>query len=112
MKVNTHILKDCLVELADIEFQRRTWLANSGPEVSSFSELVSQLFDDTGLSDVIDSHNLQEFVGDAAANKLRMLDNAISKIDQSIEPNNLIVLPEMAEIRVLAKEVLNAMPAE
>jgi hypothetical protein len=40
---------ECLKELADESFQRRVWLASSGPEVSSFDEAVCGLFDDSGL---------------------------------------------------------------
>jgi hypothetical protein len=108
MNVNTTNLKLCLTELSDIDFQRRAWLAASGPEVSSFSELVSQLFDDTGLTDALEDARIEEAVGLEAAAKLRALDNAVAKIDQSLPPGALINLPAMVQIRELARQALEA----
>lgn len=106
MKIFIANLKTCLRELADINFQRRAWFAGDGTEISSFDELISQLFDDTGLSDVIDDPSLQEIVGRAAADRLRDLDRAISEIDSDLPPAELILLPEMARIRELAQQAL------
>lgn len=96
-------LKESLRDLADIEFQRRAWLSADGPEVSSFDELVCQVFDDTGLSDVIDEPGLEGLVGKDVAASLRALDLAVSKIDATVPPAELVMLPEMAEIRDLAR---------
>lgn len=52
-------LKVCLRELSDEGFPRRAWLASSGPELSSFAELVAQTFDDTGLGDALDQGELR-----------------------------------------------------
>jgi hypothetical protein len=40
--------------LADEAYQRQLWLAAGGPEVSSFTECISRLWDDSGLSDALD----------------------------------------------------------
>ena len=106
MKLLITNLKACLEQLADINFQRRVWLAEDGPEISSFDELIMQLFDDTGLSDVIDDPSLQDIVGRAAAARLRALDRAVSEIDSDIPPAKFISLPEMARIRELARQAL------
>ena len=47
------LLISCLEELSDLEFQKRVWLRGEGPEESSFVELTCQLFDDTGLDDLL-----------------------------------------------------------
>jgi hypothetical protein len=47
--VNRTLVRQNLQELSDKAFQLRVWLASSGPEVSSFTETVCQLFDDSGL---------------------------------------------------------------
>jgi len=49
-------LMEALRGLSDADHQRRTWLASGGPEISSFSEMVSQAFDDTGLANYIDTN--------------------------------------------------------
>ena len=47
----------CLQELADYDFQRRVWLASTGPAVSSFTEAVSGLFDDSGVGDALEKYS-------------------------------------------------------
>lgn len=106
MKILITSLKESLGDLADIDFQRRAWLSADGPEVSSFDELICQVFDDTGLSDVIDKPYLEDIVGRAAAARLRTLDRAVSEIDSDLPPAELILLPEMARIRELARQAL------
>lgn len=106
MKILMTHLKKCLREHADINFQRRAWFAGDGTEISSFDELISQLFDETGLSDVIDDPSLQDIVGKAAAARLRDLDRAVSEVDSDLPLAEFILLPEMARIRELAQQAL------
>lgn len=110
MKLYTENLKESLDALADIEFQRRSWFASAGPEISSFTELVCRAFDDTGLGDILDDPWLQEAIGEVAADKLRALHHAISRIDDRLGPDEVFALPEMTEIRLLARQALDAMP--
>lgn len=112
MKLYIQNLKNCLAELADIDFQRRVWLSESKSEVSSFSELKAQLFDDTGLSDVIDDLWLDSYFGKEIADKFRKLDKLISTINEFTEPSVLIEQTEMQQIRNLAKEILIAIEAK
>ena len=110
MKIYIQNIKTSLAELADAEFQRQTWLSESDTEISSFPELLCQLFDDTGLSDIIDDPELDRYFGESIANKFRNLDRLTTKIDQHTEPSVLIELPEMEEVRNLAKDILNSFP--
>src|SRR3954447_20934653 len=48
------LVEDGLRELADEAEQGRLWTASAGPEVSSFTECVCRLFDDSGLGDGLD----------------------------------------------------------
>lgn len=74
----------CLEELASKEFQERAWLSSGPPEVSSFSELVSQTFDDTGISDASSAGKVQDEIGKEAAEMLNELDALIGEVDQSL----------------------------
>jgi hypothetical protein len=101
--VYKEIVLEKLKELSDIEIQRRLWCAISG-EVSSFTECVSQLFDDSGLSSAFEKH--QPVFGPIADETLRQLDRAISRIDQSLPPADLLERPQMRVIRGIASKAL------
>jgi hypothetical protein len=100
-------LSECLHELGDKEFQQRTWLESQGPEVSSFSELVSQAFDDTGLSDVLDTDSLEMEVSAEAAFALKELSKAINNVDPALSPAALIEHPTMEKVRVCARRAVS-----
>lgn len=102
--INKSQIYNCLRELADYEFQKRTWLASTGPEVSSFPELISQLFDDTGLGDALEN----DFTGfDTQTNEaLRDLGKAVSKVNQKLLPGKLLESREMGSVREMASRVL------
>ena len=48
------IVEDALRELVDPARQRELWLSTGDPEVSSFMECVSRLWDDSGLGTALD----------------------------------------------------------
>jgi hypothetical protein len=100
-------LMGCLRELADLEFQRCTWLAVEGPAVSSFSEMVSQTFDDSGLTDSIDADHCPRELDDEAFLALKILDGGVSKIDQALRPEAQLEDPRMEEVRRLARAALD-----
>jgi hypothetical protein len=99
-------LISALRELSDEVFQRKAWLASSGPTVSSFAEQVTQTFDDTGLSDSLDSGRRPAELSDEAFSALKELDRAVKQIDQSLPPRNLLKSPKMKEVRVYARRAL------
>jgi hypothetical protein len=95
---------ECLRELANYDYQRKVWLASSGPEVSSFTEAVCGLFDDSGLGKALDKpHNVFTNEIDALLRELRM---AIRKIDGLRKPLIVIADPEMDHVRRLAERIL------
>lgn len=95
-----------LRELSDEIFQRKAWSASSGSVVSSFAEQVSQTFDDTGLSDALDSGRRPAELTEEAYSALKDLDRAVKQIDQSMPPQNLLRDPRMKEIRLRARRAL------
>ncbi len=107
MTIYVSNLIECLKELSDAEFQRRVWVEGSGPEVSSLEELVSQLFDDTGLGDSIESETIAKELGDDAASALLELDSAINTLDQTLPADRLIEHPTMVRVRRLAADALS-----
>jgi len=104
-------LVESLEQLADREFQKRSWLAEHGPVISSFSEQVSQAFDDTGLSHAIDNGSLEMEVGADAARALGELDKAISKVDDELPPKELLDHVSMQRVRYLAQCALQKLHA-
>jgi len=100
-------LMGCLRELADLEFQRRAWLAAKGSAVSSLSEMVSQAFDDSGLADSIDADRCPRELDDEAFRALKTLDRAVSKVDQALGPEAQLENPRMEEVRRLARAALD-----
>jgi hypothetical protein len=105
--VNINMLKECLYELSSLELQHRMWLYGSDAEQSSFSELVSQLFDDTGLCDQINSLSFEDYIGKNVVQKLKELDKLISYIDQTESPELIINHPKMSAIRKVAQDILD-----
>jgi len=109
MILDVEKLKATLQELADIQFQNRTWLSANGKEISSFSELISQIFDDTGLAHLLQSGLPEQTLDSEAIKALRELDASISNVDQSLPPFTLIHTPEMRSVRRCAADALRAL---
>ncbi len=105
------IAKDRLIsalrELCDEDFQRKAWLASSGPVVSSFSEQVSQTFDDTGISDALESGSCPAELTEEGFSALKNLSQAIRKVDQSLPASVLVQDMRMRDVRSLARQALN-----
>ncbi len=96
---------DALRYLADADYQRRAWLASSGPIVSSFSEDVCQLFDDTGLGDALDRG--ETVFNDTIDDKLRVFNELVRKVDYSRPPAELLESEDIANLRQFASSLLS-----
>jgi hypothetical protein len=80
-RVIDELVEDALRELADESYQRELWLAASGPEVSSFTECYSRLFDDGGLGSALDA---PDAVYDRQIDeRLRVLARVLADMDES-----------------------------
>jgi hypothetical protein len=77
--------------------------------VSSFPELVCQVFDDTGLSRALDRGSLEQEIGEAAVETLRALSAEIDRIPDDRKANVLVSSPNMHEVRRLANQALHQM---
>lgn len=97
------LIIELLDELADSSYQRRVWLAEAGPEIGSFDEHVSQLFDDTGLGDRLDSGAASDEMSKESIGCLRRLSDMVSGFDRDRPVEVVIDSIEMEQIRRCAK---------
>jgi hypothetical protein len=109
-RVSVSKITDCLRELADKDFQRKVWLASSGPKISSLEEAVCGLYDDSGLQGEMDrAHTV---FSETIDGKLAVLGNKLLAIDSYRHPSEIIEDPKMDEVRMLAAELLNVISDE
>lgn len=89
---------DCLLELASTAFQERVWVRGEGPEVSSYVEVVCQLFDDTGLGDILESGLGSDVFGNEAGSELMRLRTLIDGLPQGLDAPSLLRHPIWKEV--------------
>lgn len=99
---------DTLYELSDASFQERAWLHCSDDEVSSPTETVNQLFDDSGLSELLERGIVFSENADSALKQLSQLIDTID-FEQPIEV--LLVDVRWPEVRQLAFQARNEVKA-
>lgn len=104
--VNLKQLIEALQALSDPEFQRRAWLASEGRVVSSFSEDVSQAFDDTGLTLALDADKCPDCLDEQVFSILRELSTVVKLVDQSEPPERLLKDPQLKKVRELSARAL------
>jgi len=102
-------LLECLRKLSDLDFQKRVWTGESVAEMSSFSELVCQTFDDTGLSDAQDEGCVSDELGTELSILIHDLDGSIVAVDSGLLPLDLIESPAMVQVRKLAGQICDAL---
>lgn len=100
-------ITDCLKCLADEDYQRKAWLSASGPIVSSFTEDISQLFDDTGLAQALNDGCV--VFGTDIDHGLSALAQVVNRIDQSEAPQILLDSEEIANVRRMSLSLLSQM---
>ena len=98
------VVEDALRELADESNQRRLWLAAEGPEVSSFIECVSRLYEDSGLILALEEGRTVYTPSIDAA--FTRLDRLLSRIDGRRPPDDILNDPLLGEARALARQLL------
>jgi hypothetical protein len=106
---NKDMVIDALRELADEAYQQRVWCGDGGQEMSSFVEAICGLFDDSGLSDALENSVREPVFSFLIDENLKKLRIAISTIEQSAAPADLIRDPKMQRVRGLAKSILQAL---
>lgn len=98
------VVREALRELSDEDYQRRVWLAASGPEIGSMTEAVERLFDDSGLGDALD---------ESSTTYLRETDSALNELDSLLKqmgdrrpPDVILSDPRLRRVRELAAAAL------
>lgn len=104
--INNEQLIAALRNLSNADFQRQAWLASEGPVVSSFSEDVCQVFDDTGLTLALDAGKCPPELEEQAFLALQELDVAVRRVDQAAPPERLLRDPRVKEVREISGSVL------
>lgn len=107
--LNHALIRDCLGELSDKSFQQRIWMASSGPEVSSFTEAVCQLFDDSGLDLAL---NKGSAFGNPIDDLLKQLQARLAEIPHDAPPMNIINDEKMVIVRDIASHILKIMKTD
>jgi hypothetical protein len=106
----THVLDDiveeALRELSDEDAQTRLWSSSGGTEVSSLTEAKSRLWDDSGLGDAMERGVVY---GDSIDMQLRRLRDILRRIDENMPVAALLRSEDLAEVRSLAIELLQAL---
>jgi hypothetical protein len=95
------VVLDTLRELSDASFQERVWIRGEGDENSSPIEVVNQLFDDSGLSDLLDRGTV---FSERADGMLKELSAYIDTIDFERSAGALLADERWQELRQLAAQ--------
>jgi hypothetical protein len=107
MERQRQMVVEALLELSDETLQRRRWLSSGEGEVSSFTEAVCELFDDSGLGHELDRG--RAVFGAEVDDFLRRFGTTLrdlGRLDRSLPPATLIAHPEMVAARAFAKAIL------
>ena len=95
------LILEALQELSDASFQDRAWRRREGSEISSPNEVVNQLFDDSGLGDLLEDGLV---FSEQADSTLQQLSRYIDTIDFERPVDDLLVDERWTKVRELAAQ--------
>ncbi|HKY17981.1 MAG TPA: hypothetical protein VJL82_03545 [Rhizomicrobium sp.] len=95
-----------LEELSDKALQEKLWTGTVEGEMSSFVEAICSVFDDSGLSRVLDSSDPMDEISPEIRERAIRLGRLIKQVPQSATPLEIIQCSVMDEVRTLAGELL------
>jgi len=101
-------IREALQELSDEELQRRRWTASEG-EVSSLTEAVEQLYDDSAL--ILELEAGRVVYSPRIDDMLRELDMLLKKVDDMRPTEDVLQDPRMATVRQRAGTILREIDA-
>ena len=101
-------IREALQELADEELQRRRWTASEG-EVSSFTDAVEQLYDDSAL--ILELRAGRVVYSPQIDDMLRELNMLLKKVDDMRPIEDVLQDPRMATVRRQAGVILREIDA-
>ena len=99
-------LLEALRELSSREAQEALWLRGDPENISSFTEAICRVFDDSGLTRALESGRLQAVVSEELLQKLVQLHDSIRLIPEASSPTTILEHPGMESVRALAGELL------
>jgi predicted GTPase len=104
--VYSELIDSALRELSDERTQTTLWCSEGGSEVSSLTEAISRLWDDSGLGDAMERGVVFD---EAIDDRLRRLQQVLDILDESSPPPELLASPQLGVARSLATELLEAL---
>ena len=104
--MNIDVLKWSLQELSDKELQENLWLGKIDGKMSSFSEAVCRVFDDSGLDIALKSKAQCNSISTAAIAKLLELGQLVDNVSGMMSPEDILSHPLMNQIRKVSGESL------
>ena len=107
----THLFEG-LRQLASKKLQHELWMDGKDNQMSSFTEAICYVFDDSGVARALESGCLQSDVSTVLCSKLEELRRLIHQVPENVNPNEIIEHPKMEKIRPLAAELLDLFSAE
>lgn len=107
MSVYWNLVRDALTELASREMQEMLWSGRDDAAMSSFTECIEMLFDDSLLGDALDAG---EVASSSVDDIYRALRHAVDVVDGNLPFERLIVDPRLERCRQLSSEVLSLRP--
>ena len=101
------MIVDSLAELSSERLQRERWLSNESFEMSSFVEVVEQLFTDSGLEDALAKRSS----GFSQEVELLLLElsKLIANVKSNRKPSEIIDDPNMMEVREKSAQILRVL---
>lgn len=109
--INYPPLFEGLEELANYDTQLALWM-HGKEQMSSFSEAICRVFDDSHLTAGMETGYLKEAFSESLCARVRKLSVLISSIPEFEDPLVIINHPKMTEIRKVSRDLLNQFGAE
>jgi hypothetical protein len=107
-EVYDDIVLDALEELANGDYQREVWTGEGeSNEVSSFTECVCRLFDDSCLGFVLESPSSPAAYSPEIDRKLVQLSDVITRMNANRSPEAISADPQLIRVRLLAADILH-----
>lgn len=103
--LNIELMKECLKDLSDPDLLRRGWVDGT-QFLGDPTELLCQLFDDTGLGAAMESGYAQEKFGSAVVSQLQEMEKLLNEIIKSREvPTRLLESEQMQRLHQISANI-------
>lgn len=104
MRIDRSLIVQALTELADAAYQERIWAGRDPRVMSSLTECVEQLFDDSGLEHALERGTV---FGPSVDEKLRVLGTRLSMVDATQPVTQLLHDKGLIQSQGLAADILH-----